>query len=129
MKNLQQNHQTQDALSDQWGQEFANSWLVAWNSHDVDQILDYYADDLVMLSPVVNEMTGSSEGVRLDKPGLRNMCARIFQEIPELQFSLSAVAVGINSLTIHYTSSECDMVADVMKFDDRWKITKSHTYY
>lgn len=117
------------ALTDKWGQEFASNWLLAWNSRNVDEILNYYAEDFVMVSPVVREMTGSSEGVRLDKQGLRDMCTQIFEQIPELQFTLAAVAVGIDSLTIHYTSSACEMVADVMKFDDCWKITKSHTYY
>jgi ketosteroid isomerase-like protein len=129
MKNLQKNQHFSHVLSDRWGQEFAKSWLAAWNTRDVDKILDCYSDEFLMVSPVVRQMTGNQSGVLMDKTSLRDLCTKIFEQIPELQYSLVAVSVGINKLTIHYTSSECDMVADVMNFNDTWKIVSSSTYY
>jgi ketosteroid isomerase-like protein len=116
-------------ISDPWAEEFANNWLTAWNSKDVERISEYYSDEIFFASPAVEEMTGYQDGILLKKSEFKNMCSKIFQEIPELRYSLVAVAVGINSLTMHYKSSQFDLVADVVKFDSGWKITKSQTYY
>lgn len=129
MKNLHQNQQFPKIITDKWGQEFAQNWLLAWNARDVEKILGFYSDEFLMMSPVVREMTGNQQGVLIDKEGLRDLCIKVFTQIPELQFSLAAVAVGIDSLTVHYTSSQCDMVADVMNFNNNWKIVRSSTFY
>lgn len=129
MENFQNHQISQRVLPDKWGQEFANSWLMAWNSKDVDQIVEFYSSEFVMVSPTVRQMTDDEEGVLINKEEMRGLCSKIFKDVPELQFSLAAVAVGVESLTIHYTNHQCDMVAEVMRFNDNWKITKSHTYY
>jgi ketosteroid isomerase-like protein len=129
MENLKNNHFFSHVLTDRWGQEFAKDWLSAWNSRDVERILDCYSDEFVMMSPMVRQMTGSQKGVLMNKAELRALCTKIFSEIPELQYALVAVSVGLDKLTIHYTSSECDMVADVMNFNESWKIVSSNTFY
>lgn len=116
-------------MSDIWGQEFANNWLAAWNSKDIEKIIEFYSDEIVLVSPIVKNLTGYQDGIIIKKSEIKDMWLKVFQQIPELQYSLVAVVVGIDSLTIHYTSSLCDMVADVLKFDRDWKIIKSCTYY
>lgn len=129
MQNTQETRIECGPISDKWGQEFAVNWLTAWNSKDIEKISEYYSDEIILASPTVKDMIGYQEGILIKKTELREMWARVFQQIPELHYSLAAVAVGIDTLTIHYTSSFCDMVADVFKFDSGWKIIKSYTYY
>lgn len=129
MKNVYETISIPTPMSDIWGQEFANNWLVAWNSKDIEKIIEFYSDEIVLVSPAVKNVTGYQDGVIIKKSEIKDMWLKVFQQIPELQYSLVAVAVGIDSLTIHYTSSLCDMVADVLKFDRDWKIIKSCTYY
>ncbi|MGH3529462.1 MAG: nuclear transport factor 2 family protein, partial [Pseudonocardiaceae bacterium] len=31
---------------------FADDWVEAWNSHDLDRILSHFTDDVVFTSPV-----------------------------------------------------------------------------
>jgi ketosteroid isomerase-like protein len=116
-------------ISDGWGQEFANDWLAAWNSKDLNKIIEFYADEVTMISPTVTELTGYQEGITVQKSDIKELYSKLFVQIPELHYSLVAVAVGIDTLTIHYTSCQCDMVADVLKFDGGWKVFKSCTYY
>jgi hypothetical protein len=116
-------------LSDKWGQNFAKSWLEAWNSHDVDRVLEHYADDFVMISPTIKEIAAKAEGILIGKSELRELCSKTFNEVPELKFELMAVAIGIKSLTIYYTSKEFQLVIEVMEFDEIWKISKSHSHY
>ncbi|WP_310646318.1 nuclear transport factor 2 family protein [Limnohabitans sp.] len=129
MKNTYEASPVYLPIVDGWGQEFANDWLSAWNSKDLDKIVGFYADQVTMISPTVTELTGLQEGITLQKSDIKELYSKLFIQIPELHYSLVAVAVGIDTLTIHYTSCQCDMVADVIKFDDCWRVTKSHTYY
>ena len=85
---------TPTPLPDKWGQEFANSWLDAWNSHDIERVLEHYSDEFVMASPTARQITGSCDGVLIGKTGLRDFCTTVFQEIPTLRFDLLAVGVG-----------------------------------
>jgi len=116
-------------LCDKWGQNFAKSWLEAWNSHDVERVLDHYADDFVMISPTTKEISTKTEGILIGKSELRDLCRKTFNEVPELKFQLLAVAIGVRSLTIYYTSKEYQMAIEVMEFDKIWKISKSHSHY
>jgi len=129
MKILEKNQYFSHVLTDQWGHEFAKQWLTAWNSRDIESILDCYSDEFLMVSPMVRQVTGNQTAVLLNKDELRALCTRIFDEIPELQYSLMGVSVGLNKLTIHYTSSECELVADVMNFSEAWKIVSATTFY
>jgi len=33
-------------------QEFAREWIEAWNSHNIDRILDHYSEDFEMTTPM-----------------------------------------------------------------------------
>lgn len=41
---------------------FAEEWVAAWNSHDLDRILTHYADDVVFSSPHIVRRLGKSSG-------------------------------------------------------------------
>lgn len=38
-------------ISPEFAAQFAQEWVVAWNSRDLDRILLHYADDFEMFSP------------------------------------------------------------------------------
>ena len=42
-------------------QAFADEWIEAWNSHDLDRILSHYSDDAELLSPVAAARLGTVE--------------------------------------------------------------------
>ena len=35
-----------------WAQAFAEEWIAAWSSHDLERILAQYTDDFEMSSPL-----------------------------------------------------------------------------
>jgi ketosteroid isomerase-like protein len=45
-------------LDHQRARRFAETWYAAWNSHDLAAILDHYADDVKMASPLVSRLAG-----------------------------------------------------------------------
>jgi hypothetical protein len=116
-------------LSEQQGHIFAQEWLDAWNSQDIERLLHYYADDFIMHSPTVNEFIGKSEGLLMNKIDLRSFYEKIFKEIPDLKFKLMTVAVGIKNLTIYYFNKNCGLFIDVFEFDSGLKISRSYAHY
>ena len=38
-------------------------WIASWNSHDLDRILNHYADDVEVVSPLVETVLGPGRGV------------------------------------------------------------------
>lgn len=116
-------------LTQNWSEEFARKWLDAWNGHDADLILSFYADSVVLVSPVINKALGHEDGILLTKIDLKEYCKKIFNDIPELRLKLMTVAVGVEHITIHYSSPEFHLSADVVYFDSEWKIGKTIAYY
>jgi hypothetical protein len=45
-------------LDYQRAHRFAETWYAAWTSHDLAAILDHYADDVEMASPLVSRLAG-----------------------------------------------------------------------
>jgi ketosteroid isomerase-like protein len=39
--------------------QFAQEWIEAWNSHDLERILDHYDDEVVLVSPVALSVLGN----------------------------------------------------------------------
>jgi ketosteroid isomerase-like protein len=58
-------------IDQQRAQHFAEQWYAAWNAHDLTAILDHYADDVEMVSPLVSALTGSHGNTIAGKDALR----------------------------------------------------------
>lgn len=120
---------TVQPLTEKWSIDFAHSWLNAWNEHDVDSVLSHYADDVILISAVINKMLGHQEGISLKKIDLEKYCDQVFNNFPELKFKIEAVAVGYQCITIHYSSPGFHLHVEVINFNLSWKINKSISFY
>jgi ketosteroid isomerase-like protein len=63
-------------------QRFAENWYSAWNAHDLDAILDHYADDVEMASPLVSTLTGNDDGRIVGKGSATRLLRCGAREIP-----------------------------------------------
>jgi ketosteroid isomerase-like protein len=55
----------------EWAREFAQEWVAAWNDGDLERILDHYADDFEMISPLIVERMGVASGTLKGKDAIR----------------------------------------------------------
>ncbi|MEZ5752097.1 MAG: nuclear transport factor 2 family protein, partial [Paracoccaceae bacterium] len=67
----------------------ARDWCDAWNRRDLDAVLDHYAEDVTIRSPLVAQRVGTPDGVLQGKAALRAYFA-ICMRNPALSFSLVA---------------------------------------
>ena len=97
-------------------QAFARQWVKDWNSHDVDALLDHFADDVVFTSPVAVRILGG-DGLIRGKEALRKYWSEGVRLIPDLHFEVLALYVGISTLVINYRDQVGGVVSEVLKFE------------
>jgi ketosteroid isomerase-like protein len=108
---------------------FADEWYAAWNAHDLDAILDHYADDVEMTSPLVSVLTGRDEDRIVGKDALRAYFAAGLERFPTLHFEPIGLFVGVDSLVLHYRRTGGNSTAEVVILDDEDKVTRYYAHY
>lgn len=104
---------------------FASAWVDAWNRHDLEAILDHYADPPAHTSPLVVERLGRADGTIRDRAELAAYFARGLASTPPLRFELVDVLPGVSSVAVVYRNHRGRTVVEVMVLDDRGKVVRS----
>jgi predicted ester cyclase len=109
--------------------EFAQNWINAWNSHNIESILSHYMENIEFTSPFVvrllNQPTGTLHGLE----NLRSYFLKGLEAYPDLRFELIQVLEGVNSITLYYHSVKNLMSAEVMVLNEKGKISKVIAHY
>jgi ketosteroid isomerase-like protein len=106
-----------------WSLQFSDEWIAAWNSHDLDRILEHYADDFEVSSPLIVERMNEPSGVLRGKAAVRPYWAKGLEAQPPLRFQLLAVHVGVDKVGLVYRSVGRRFVVEVLTFNQAQKIT------
>jgi hypothetical protein len=109
--------------------KFANDWLTAWNTHDLDAIMRHYADEVVFTSPLISKLIGEPTGKLVGKDALRSYFEQGLAAYPELSFELLAVFMGVDSITLEYRSIGDRRAAEVMTFGADGRVTRVLAHY
>jgi ketosteroid isomerase-like protein len=116
-------------ISTTFAQEFAQEWVASWNSHDLDRVMSHYADDFEMTSPFIatlmQELTGTIRG----KENVRAYGAKAQERIPDLTFGSIDILISVNSITIYYNAIFGKRAAEVLFFDENFKVKRSIAHY
>jgi len=110
------------------GARFAESWVQAWNDHDLDAVLAHFAEDAVFSSPVAAQVVPESAGVLRGKAALRAYWAAGMARIPDLRFEVVAVYTGIDTLVLNYRNHVGGLVCEVLRFDGDLVVEGAGTY-
>ncbi len=108
---------------------FAEDWIAAWNSHDLDRILAHYADDVRFASPFVVELAGEPGGVIGGKTTLRSYFRKGLEAHPGLRFELLGVLVGVESVALYYRGVGGRMAAEVMRLDEDGEVREVQAHH
>ena len=69
----------------------ANSWISAWNLHDLDLIMTHYDEVIESVSPIAVRLGRSPDGRVIGKTNLRTYFERGLELHPKLHFHLQNV--------------------------------------
>ncbi|MBL4867624.1 MAG: nuclear transport factor 2 family protein [Pseudomonadales bacterium] len=108
--------------------KFADHWIEAWNSHNLENILSHYIDDFEMTSPVIVATMNEASGTLKGKEIIRVYWSKALKKYPELHFEKLDVLVGVNSITLIYNGVR-GLSAEVFYFNASGKVKAACAHY
>jgi ketosteroid isomerase-like protein len=117
-------------LQSLFARQYAREWVDGWNSHDLNRILDHYADEVVLVSPVALKLLNNGDGTVKGKAALRDYFLRGLQAFPDLRFELVDVLAGVETIVVVYENNvRGGRSAEVMQLNDAGKIRRVWANY
>ncbi len=112
-----------------FAREFAQDWVDAWNSHDLERILTHYDDEVLLVSPVALKLL-SGDGTVRGKAALREYFLRGIQAFPDLRFNLIDALWGVETIVVYYINNvRGSKTAEVMLLNPAGKIRRVWANY
>ena len=107
----------------------AREWLEAWNGHDAKAVVEHFAEDVEVWSPLVElrrpgsggRLRGRAEVLAYYEEGLRLL--------PDLHFDLLDVLRGVDEVTIAYRNPSRAVVAETLTLGAQGEVTAVHVTY
>ncbi len=110
-------------------QDFARKWIAAWNSHDLDDILTHYADDVEITTPMIRLAADIDSGTLRGKSAVRAYWQKALERIPDLHFELYEVTAGVDSVALYYKSVMNKKAIEAMFFNEEGKVCRMVAFY
>ncbi len=105
-------------------EKFAREWIDAWNSHDLDEIMSHYADEIEYVSPLVVERYDDVTGTITTKEKLREYVAIGLTANPKLKFELVQVLLGVRGFTLYYKNARGGHSTEYFELNGERKVVK-----
>ena len=109
--------------------KFAKEWINSWNSHNLDDIMKHYANDIEITTPMIKLAAGIESGSLQGKEQVRAYWNKALSKIPDLHFELVEVTSGVDSVALYYKSVMNKMAIEVMFFDEKGLVNKMIAHY
>lgn len=116
-------------ITNEAASRFVREWIDAFNAHDLESILDHYADELEFYSPFISLLQFNDEGVIRNKAELQKYFALGLSAYPQLHFRLHNYFTGIHTLVIYYTSVNGRRAAESFRLDEEGKAVEVFCNY
>ena len=117
-------------LQGSFASRFAEEWVEAWNSHDLDRILAHYDERVVLVSPVALNLLKNGSGAVEGKAALREYFSLGLEAFPNLHFELIDALWGVETIVVRYVNNVRDgKSAEVMQLNPTGKISRVWANY
>lgn len=114
----------EEMLTEDKAQNLAAHWIQAWNSHDLDEIMSHYGEDVVLISPVAAKILNDPSGTVKGKDALRAYFKRGLEVYPNLKFDLLDVMWGLSSVVLYYVNQKGTKTGEFMEIDSKGKVVR-----
>ena len=109
--------------------KFAKEWIDSWNSHDLEDIMKHYSEDIEITTPMLKLAAGIETGSLQGKEQVKAYWQKALTKIPDLHFELVEVTSSIDSVALYYKSVMNKMAIEVMFFDKNGLVNKMIAHY
>eukprot|EP00878_Enallax_costatus_P006904 GHUV01007234.1.p1 GENE.GHUV01007234.1~~GHUV01007234.1.p1 ORF type:complete len:125 (+),score=27.95 GHUV01007234.1:145-519(+) len=114
---------------------FAEDWVAAWHSRDIDAILSHYCEDIKFYSPRVKARyvvsgVGEADGVLTGKDSLQAYFQEALDKLKVIRLTIQDVMLGLQgSIAVVYTRETGAKVVEVFELDQQGKAAVVRVYY
>ncbi len=109
--------------------KFAEEWVASWNSHDMEDILSHYSDDIEVTTPMIKMATGGETSTLKGKEAVAAYWKKAMERLPDLHFELLDVTEGVGSVALYYKSVMDKRSVEVMFFNEEGKVNRMFAHY
>ena len=109
-------------FSETEARQFAQAWVQAWNSHDLEAVMSHYASEVILTSPTVAKLLNNPSGTVSGKQALHNYFQQGLEAYPNLTFELLDVMWGVSSVVLYYVNQKGTKTGEFMEFDANQKV-------
>ena len=109
--------------------EHAESWIAAWNAHDLELILSHYADDVELQANTVARRWGREDGRLRGKEELRQHFRKGLELAPNLHFDLEDVFTSPGGYAVLYRRENGNRVIDAVVLNAQGKAQTVRAFY
>jgi hypothetical protein len=110
-------------------EEYAKSWIEAWNAHDIDKLSAHYAEDIVFRSPFIPKLIENASCTIIGLDDLRTYLAKGMEAYPHMRFQLHRVGVGVDSIALNYIGVDGALANEVHVLNDDGKAADVRIHY
>ena len=110
-------------------QKFAEEWIESWNSHDLEDIMKHYSEDIEITTPMIKLAVGIESGSLVGKETVKEYWNKALLKFPDLHFELIEVTSSVNSVALYYKSIMNKKAIEVMFFNDKGLVNKMIAHY
>lgn len=110
-------------------EQFAKQWTNSWNNHNLEAIMEHYADSVDFNSPFIRELGIDENGNINNKTELRKYFEKALQKHPELHFDLIHVLAGSHSLVMFYKRLNKSYAGEFVELNENGKVIRSRSHY
>lgn len=110
-------------------QKIAKKWIKSWNSHDLEDILSHYSEDVEVTTPMIKVVLGIETGTLKGKELIADYWRQLLIKMPDLYFELVSISKGVDSLALCYKSAINKKTIEVMSFNDQGKVNRVIVHY
>lgn len=107
----------------------ALSWIEAWNSHDLEEILTHYADDVVFQAATVVRRWNKPDGILRGKAELREHFKRGLELVADLRFEFEEIFYCPGGYAVLYRRNNGNHVIDVVELNENQLIRHARAFY
>jgi hypothetical protein len=106
----------------------ATGWINAWNSGDLDKILDHYADDVVLYSAAAKRRWNTIGGKLIGKQSVENHFRKAFEEVPGIRLEFMKILAGMEGILLIYKRENGATTADLVLLNENGKIKEVRVF-
>ncbi|MBF0588497.1 MAG: nuclear transport factor 2 family protein [Magnetococcales bacterium] len=118
-------------LTEEVGQRFAETWIEAWNSRNLEMLAALYTDDFIYCGPYIGAVMGIPSDYCLKGiDSVRDYWQKALEKAPDdMHFELKGVYIGVDSLVIHYRGAFGRDGCQMFHFNEDGVVFKATSHY